>query len=88
MYVTPFTSSRVRNYSNIEQISLLRQTVRAELDRLNTPGYRHTSPEQRLAKISWKRVADYIVRNGGSYHFGNSTCKKKWTELCEEADGT
>ncbi|KAK4667908.1 uncharacterized protein QC764_703640 [Podospora pseudoanserina] len=35
-------------------------------------------------KVPWKRVAEYIVQNGGSYHFGNSTCRKKWDELVRE----
>ncbi|KAL4902592.1 hypothetical protein BDW74DRAFT_169475 [Aspergillus multicolor] len=33
------------------------------------------------AKIPWKKVAQYIWNHGGSYHFGNSTCKKKWCEV-------
>ncbi|PKS10390.1 hypothetical protein jhhlp_002141 [Lomentospora prolificans] len=33
------------------------------------------------AKIPWKLVADYIVNHGGSYHFGNATCRKKWDEI-------
>ncbi|KAK5659713.1 hypothetical protein OQA88_924 [Cercophora sp. LCS_1] len=33
------------------------------------------------AKIPWKAVAEYIVQQGGSYHFGNSTCRKRWDEL-------
>jgi hypothetical protein len=32
-------------------------------------------------KIPWKKVAQYIWNHGGSYHFGNSTCKKKWCEV-------
>ncbi|KAJ5371925.1 hypothetical protein N7517_003931 [Penicillium concentricum] len=32
-------------------------------------------------KVSWKKVAEHIWRNGGSYHFGNATCKKKWCEI-------
>ncbi|GKT47590.1 uncharacterized protein ColSpa_07771 [Colletotrichum spaethianum] len=32
-------------------------------------------------KIPWKLVAEYIQRNGGSYLFGNATCRKKWDEL-------
>lgn len=31
--------------------------------------------------VSWKYVGDYIAQNGGSYHFGNATCKKKWMEV-------
>ncbi|KAL1963826.1 hypothetical protein VTN77DRAFT_7757 [Rasamsonia byssochlamydoides] len=34
-----------------------------------------------IPKISWKRVAEYIWHKGGSYHFGNATCKKKWCEI-------
>ncbi|KAF2666002.1 hypothetical protein BT63DRAFT_442332 [Microthyrium microscopicum] len=28
--------------------------------------------------IQWKEVASYILQHGGSYAFGNATCKKKW----------
>ncbi|KAI9771864.1 MAG: hypothetical protein M1840_001634 [Geoglossum simile] len=31
-------------------------------------------------KIPWKQVAEYIAKHGGSYHFGNATCRKKWDE--------
>jgi hypothetical protein len=32
-------------------------------------------------RVPWKQVAEYIANNGGSYHFGNATCRKKWDEL-------
>ncbi|KAJ5664645.1 hypothetical protein N7462_011458 [Penicillium macrosclerotiorum] len=32
-------------------------------------------------KVSWKKVAQYIWNQGGSYQFGNATCKKKWCEI-------
>ncbi|KAI9707417.1 MAG: hypothetical protein M1836_000378 [Candelina mexicana] len=32
-------------------------------------------------KIPWKQVADCIASRGGSYHFGNATCRKKWDEI-------
>ncbi|QQK47650.1 hypothetical protein Pdw03_5285 [Penicillium digitatum] len=32
-------------------------------------------------KVSWKKVAEHIWAKGGSYHFGNATCKKKWCEI-------
>jgi hypothetical protein len=35
-------------------------------------------------KVPWKTVGNYIIEKGGSYHFGNATCKKKWDELVEE----
>jgi hypothetical protein len=31
--------------------------------------------------VAWKRVADYILANGGTYCFGNATCRRKWDEL-------
>ncbi|KAK3295359.1 uncharacterized protein B0H64DRAFT_358893 [Chaetomium fimeti] len=36
------------------------------------------------AKVPWKKVADHILLHGGSYHFGNSTCRKRWDELVRE----
>lgn len=32
-------------------------------------------------KVSWKKIGEYIWKNGGTYHFGNATCKKKWVEI-------
>lgn len=32
-------------------------------------------------KVPWKQVAEYIANNGGSYHFGNATCRKRWDKL-------
>ncbi|CAI7597983.1 unnamed protein product [Penicillium manginii] len=32
-------------------------------------------------KIPWKQVSEHIWVNGGSYQFGNATCKKKWCEI-------
>jgi len=34
-----------------------------------------------VPKVSWKKVAQYIWAHGGSYQFGNATCKKKWCEI-------
>ncbi|KAF2751964.1 hypothetical protein M011DRAFT_473257 [Sporormia fimetaria CBS 119925] len=61
-------------------IALLRKTVEAELDKHDATCY-NTSREHRLAKVSWKKVAENIKLKGGSYHFGNSTCKKKWRRI-------
>ncbi|KAL2074541.1 hypothetical protein VTL71DRAFT_8319 [Oculimacula yallundae] len=33
------------------------------------------------SKIPWKQVAEYISRHGGTYHFGNATCRKRWDDL-------
>ncbi len=41
----------------------------------------------RTAKIPWKQVAEYIHGNGGSYLFGNSTCRKRWDKLVADKVG-
>ncbi|KAF2856997.1 hypothetical protein T440DRAFT_512976 [Plenodomus tracheiphilus IPT5] len=68
-------------------IELLSSYVNRELERiektLSNP--RATSIDQKLIKVRWKEVADFIKGNGGSYHFGNSTCKRKWKELNPQA---
>ncbi|ROW03833.1 hypothetical protein VPNG_07263 [Cytospora leucostoma] len=33
------------------------------------------------SNIPWKAVADYISENGGTYHFGNNTCHRRWNCL-------
>ncbi|TQS37349.1 hypothetical protein Golomagni_02181 [Golovinomyces magnicellulatus] len=63
-------SARVRKPEWSEKdINLLRQAV-SEL-----------GPRSGRSRIPWKKVAEHIVRNGGSYRFGNSTCRKRWDEL-------
>lgn len=42
------------------------------------------SDDLSTAKIPWKQVAEYIASNGGSYHFGNTTCRKRWDKLVQE----
>ena len=32
-------------------------------------------------KIPWKQVSERIYKRGGSYRFGNATCRKKWDEM-------
>ncbi|KAK4033339.1 hypothetical protein C8A01DRAFT_40203 [Parachaetomium inaequale] len=44
----------------------------------------HTSNLNNSSKVPWKKVAEYIVAHGGSYHFGNSTCRKRWDDLVRE----
>ncbi|KAL4923456.1 uncharacterized protein BDV17DRAFT_242819 [Aspergillus undulatus] len=41
---------------------------------------RSRRPNSQL-RVPWKKVSQYIWSNGGSYQFGNSTCKKKWCEV-------
>jgi hypothetical protein len=59
---------------------LLREIVNDQLDSLDD-AHRTTDAIQRLTKVSWKKVSEYILNHGGSYRFGNSTCKKKWIEI-------
>lgn len=37
-----------------------------------------------IVNVKWKKVSEAIVRLGGSYRFGPSTCKKKYMMLVEE----
>lgn len=37
-------------------------------------------------KVKWMKVADYIKERGGSYRFGNATCRKKWDELVAKGE--
>jgi hypothetical protein len=64
----------------LEQIRLLREVVNQQLNTIGD-GHRTIDPSQRLNKVSWKKVGEYILEHGGSYRFGNSTCKKKWIEV-------
>ncbi|QSZ30486.1 hypothetical protein DSL72_000040 [Monilinia vaccinii-corymbosi] len=32
-------------------------------------------------KVAWKKVAEYIADNGGSYRFGYATCRKRWLKI-------
>lgn len=57
------------------QLRLLEQGVRS---------FASGSSDLRTAKIPWMHVAAYIKDNGG-YHFGNSTCRKRWDELFASA---
>ncbi|KAL3465315.1 hypothetical protein BJX64DRAFT_285570 [Aspergillus heterothallicus] len=65
-------------------IRLLREAVHAYSDSdKESPcvaSYRSRRPIP-PPKVSWKKVAQYIWAHGGSYHFGNATCKKKWCEV-------
>ncbi|TVY78156.1 hypothetical protein LSUE1_G005731 [Lachnellula suecica] len=39
------------------------------------------SSDHAASRVPWKLVAEYIANHGGSYHFGNATCRKRWDEL-------
>lgn len=43
--------------------------------------YGRRSDADAVLKVPWKQVAEYIHDRGGSYLFGNATCRKKWDEL-------
>lgn len=62
------------------QVRLLCEAVRKYANPTqDVAGEDITSP-----KISWKQVGEYIWKNGGSYHFGNATCKKKWAQIQQD----
>ncbi|KAF2500992.1 hypothetical protein BU16DRAFT_598758 [Lophium mytilinum] len=65
-----------------KDIQLLHLAVQREIEGLETSGFSRAADIQALgSKVSWKKVADCIMAKGGSYRFGNATCKKKWKEL-------
>jgi hypothetical protein len=63
------------------KIELLTELVMQDLHRIDTANNHALGYDHRLAKVQWKKVANAIRAHGGSYHFGNSTCKRKWQEL-------
>ncbi|CAG8971479.1 hypothetical protein HYALB_00002063 [Hymenoscyphus albidus] len=74
--LTKHKLARVRKPAWTENdIALLRKAVR-KLTHGTDPNH---------CKVPWKQVAEYIANNGGSYHFGNATCRKKWDKLQRES---
>jgi hypothetical protein len=67
--------------ANNAKVELLTEFVMQDLDRVDASHHHALSYQQRLAKVQWKKAAESIHAHGGSYHFGNSTCKRKWQEL-------
>lgn len=68
----------------VDQVKLLIEAVNACFTEFN--GFSSSRGPLRknadiLPKVSWKKVAQHIWSHGGSYHFGNATCKKKWCEI-------
>lgn len=57
--------------ADISQIRLLKRGVRKFQDS--------------KGKVPWKKVTEHIYRSGGSYKFGNATCRKRWDELADRA---
>ncbi|KAL5383552.1 hypothetical protein DPSP01_005946 [Paraphaeosphaeria sporulosa] len=66
--------------TDLVQLRLLNEIVQQQFDSIDD-GHRAMDTTARLNKVSWKKVGEYISERGGSYHFGNSTCKKKWLEI-------
>lgn len=69
--------------ADLFQLRLLREVVQQQLDHIDD-NPRPIDATSRLNKVSWKKVGEQIVHRGGSYHFGNSTCKKKWLEITQQ----
>lgn len=64
-----------------EKVALLREAVLQEINRIETTHSYGLNHDSKLGKVQWKKVAEYIDSKGGTYHFGNATCKKKWVEV-------
>ncbi|PGG99440.1 hypothetical protein AJ79_08514 [Helicocarpus griseus UAMH5409] len=65
-----------------KDVRLLCDAVRKFVTPTRGGGGGGTSGEDiKSPKVSWKQVGEYISKNGGSYHFGNATCKKKWAQI-------
>lgn len=64
------------------------RTAPANLRSASSSSRRKSKMQRRQQVIKlrtpWKEVADYISDQGGSYHFGNATCRKKWDEVTAE----
>ncbi|KAG9187725.1 sulfate adenylyltransferase (ADP) / ATP adenylyltransferase [Alternaria panax] len=65
-----------------DRLELLDEIVQQEFDRIesNLQNPYSLSYDQKILKVAWKKVAEFIADNGGSYHFGNATCKRRWLE--------
>ncbi|KAI0393910.1 hypothetical protein F5Y17DRAFT_458441 [Xylariaceae sp. FL0594] len=46
----------------------------------------YASESGSVRSVSWKKVGVYIKDHGGSYHFGNATCRKKWDEMVSNGE--
>ncbi|KAH7078382.1 hypothetical protein FB567DRAFT_631722 [Paraphoma chrysanthemicola] len=80
--LTKARKDRVRKPTwTANDIRLMNQYVQAELDRIDAHQHVALGYEQRLAKVPWKKITDKIHANGGTYHFGNATCKRKYIQL-------
>lgn len=63
-------------------VNIVRQTQGGQMREQRESGRSGGNPAQ-YGKVKWMLVAQYIKEKGGSYHFGNATCRKKWDEMCK-----
>lgn len=76
------------------QLQLLREAVRRYTQSIESTqtkyephqGESPSDANPKCPRVPWKLVGEYIWNNGGSYHFGNATCKKKWGKLQDGED--
>jgi hypothetical protein len=77
----PFLNPKIlKSPTNHPQCRLLGEAVHQFVGAAKARKAKSQEDVDRLS-VQWKEVANYIANNGGSYHFGNATCKKKWMEL-------
>ncbi|KAF2420511.1 hypothetical protein EJ08DRAFT_665574 [Tothia fuscella] len=81
--LTKVKSERVRKpcWGNDDK-RLLREAVFRFAGRAKARAAREPEDIDKL-NVQWKEIANYIIEHGGSYHFGNATCKKKWCEMAK-----
>ncbi|KAL4872252.1 hypothetical protein BDV12DRAFT_162582 [Aspergillus spectabilis] len=82
--VSPWQKSQwVSGFADCAQVRLLCEAVNIYSEAGDSPCASACRPRRasQSPKIPWKKVAQYIRSHGGSYHFGNATCKKKWCEV-------
>lgn len=84
-----YTTVLLHQKTNVQKLELLNEGV-DKLARKKVKSFKKNRKLQRQPgadlKIPWGKVAEYVVDQGSSYEFGNSTCRKKWEEIntCKE----
>ncbi|CAK4031485.1 Hypothetical predicted protein [Lecanosticta acicola] len=74
--LTKHKSQRVRKPEwTAHDIELLRNAVKRYKDEGDSDGSYHGN------RIPWKRVSEWMKRNGSTYPFAGPTCAKKWKEI-------
>lgn len=90
MYVTPMTRQLAPSEADEVKLELLNEAVDVlarKKSKTVTTAKSSGQPGSDM-KIPWGEVAKYIVDQGASYEFANSTCRKKWEEINEDKENS